>query len=209
MRTVHHRKFLILWTFEYFEPGLVSENDCCRLTRLPGSVLSPIFGLFAGTQLLPEIPGQCEFFVVQSWRLPDHDFHHLDVFINLADQKRQLACVQNRLEHDASLDDSIHDCRLSQTRMEFLVSTAIHEPFLDHTACVTGHTARSRYGCERGWSALRKAAVRSEGPAPYCSRQTGRGVHRTGFPGSSGHVRHPSRDALASFGECAMRSLRC
>jgi len=92
-----------------------------------------MFGLFAGTQLLPEIPGQCEFFVVQSWRLPDYDFHHLDVFINLADQKRQLACVQNRLEHDASLDDSIHDCRLSQTRMEFLVSTAIHEPFFDHT----------------------------------------------------------------------------
>ena len=64
-----------------------------------------MFGLFAGTQLRPEIPGQCQFFVVQSWRLPDHDFHHLDVFINLADEKRQFACVQNRVEHDASLDE--------------------------------------------------------------------------------------------------------
>ena len=96
-----------------------------------------MFGLFAGTQLLPEIPGQCEFFVVQSWRLPDYDFHHLDVFINLADQKRQLACVQNRLEHDASLDDSIHDCRLSQTRMEFSVSTG--QTLVDYIGPVVWH----------------------------------------------------------------------
>ena len=102
-----------------------------------------MFGLFAGTQLLPEIPGQCEFFVVQSWRLRVYYFHHLDVFINLADQKRQLTYVQNRLEHDASLDDSIHDCRLSQTRMEFLISTAIHEPFLTiRGACRTNCGAK-------------------------------------------------------------------
>jgi hypothetical protein len=40
-------------------------------------------GLFADTQLRPEIPRQWEFFVVQSWRLADHEFHHLDIFIKV------------------------------------------------------------------------------------------------------------------------------
>jgi hypothetical protein len=50
-----------------------------------------MFGLLADTQLRPEIPGQCEFFVVQGWRLADDEFHHLDIFVNLPDQKSQLA----------------------------------------------------------------------------------------------------------------------
>jgi len=55
------------------------------------NALSPAFGLFAYKQLFLEIPRQCEFSGIQSGRLAGQDFHHLDIFINLADQKRQIA----------------------------------------------------------------------------------------------------------------------
>jgi transposase InsO family protein len=62
-----------------------------RLARLFGNALSPTFGRFVDKQLFPEIPRQCEFSGIQSGRLADQDFHRLDIFINLADQKRQFA----------------------------------------------------------------------------------------------------------------------
>jgi hypothetical protein len=43
----------------------------------------------------------------------------------LADEKRLLACVQNRVEHDASLEDCPYTITgLSKRRMQFPVSTA-------------------------------------------------------------------------------------
>src|SRR5262249_5232010 len=63
-----------------------------RLARLFGNALSPTFGLFADKQpFFLAIPRQCEFSGIQNGRLADQDFHHLDIFINLADQKRQFA----------------------------------------------------------------------------------------------------------------------
>jgi hypothetical protein len=50
-----------------------------------------MFALLADNQLRPEIPSQRQFSVIQSGRLANHEFHHLDEFLYLADQKRQLA----------------------------------------------------------------------------------------------------------------------
>ncbi len=56
-----------------------------RLAGLFGNVLPPVFGLFAWAQFRPEVSGQREFSMIQCRRLPDHEFRHLDVLIDLAD----------------------------------------------------------------------------------------------------------------------------
>jgi hypothetical protein len=53
-------------------------------------------GRFVGAQLPPEPPGQREFSLIQSRRLPDHKFRDLDVLVDSTNQKLQLACVQSR-----------------------------------------------------------------------------------------------------------------
>ena len=83
-------RMAVLWNLPKLGDSII-DTALRRLARLFGNVLLPMFGPLANTQLHPEILGQCEFIVVQSWRLPDHDFHHLDIFINLPDQKCQLA----------------------------------------------------------------------------------------------------------------------
>ena len=50
-----------------------------------GNVVPPMFALFAGAQLRPEVSGQREFSMIQCRRLPHHEFRHLDVLIDLAD----------------------------------------------------------------------------------------------------------------------------
>ena len=42
-------------------------------------------GLYPGTQLRPEIPGQCEFFLVEM-ASSGSEFHRLDIFIHLSDR---------------------------------------------------------------------------------------------------------------------------
>jgi hypothetical protein len=62
-----------------------SIRTTCRLTGLLRNVLPPMFGLFAWGQLRPEVSGQREFSMIQGRRLSDHEFHRLDVLIDLAD----------------------------------------------------------------------------------------------------------------------------
>src|SRR5215471_17644115 len=56
-----------------------------------GTFFRPRSACLPTSSFFPEIPRQCEFSGIQSGRLADQDFHHLDIFINLADQKRQFA----------------------------------------------------------------------------------------------------------------------
>ena len=62
-----------------------SAEEHCEQARLGGASLVSMFGLFAGARLRPELSGQREFSMIQGRRLPDHEFHHLDVLIDLAE----------------------------------------------------------------------------------------------------------------------------
>jgi hypothetical protein len=61
-------------------------SNARQVVYLPfGNVHPPMFGLLARAQLRPEVSGQREFSMIQCRRLPNHQFRHLDVLIDLAE----------------------------------------------------------------------------------------------------------------------------